>query len=51
MGVIWNKIWHDFWGNKGRTIQIVLIVAVGAFADRHDHQRQEFDGRWYGPLW
>ncbi len=32
MGVIWNKIWYDFWHNKGRTLQVVAIVAVGAFA-------------------
>ena len=32
MGVIWNKIWYDFWRNKSRTLQVVAIVAVGAFA-------------------
>lgn len=32
MGVIWNKIWYDFWHNKSRTLQVVAIVAVGAFA-------------------
>jgi len=32
MGVIWSKIWHDFWQDKGRTLQVVVIIAVGAFA-------------------
>lgn len=32
MGVIRYKIWHDLWENKGRTLQVILIIAVGAFA-------------------
>jgi len=32
MGVLRYKIWNDLWANKGRTIQIVLIVAMGAAA-------------------
>ncbi len=32
MGVIWYKIWSDLWNNKGRTLQVVLIIAMGAFA-------------------
>ncbi|HXV42615.1 MAG TPA: ABC transporter permease, partial [Anaerolineae bacterium] len=32
MGVIWHKIWSDLWNNKGRTAQVVLIIAMGAFA-------------------
>src|SRR5688572_31410615 len=32
MGVIWHKIWSDIWNNKGRTAQVVLIIAMGAFA-------------------
>ncbi len=32
MGVIKYKIWNDLWHNKGRTIQSVLTVAVGALA-------------------
>jgi len=32
MGVIKYKIWHDLWENKGRTLQVILIIAVGAFA-------------------
>ena len=32
MGVIWNKIWYEFWKNRGRTLQIVAIVTIGAFA-------------------
>lgn len=32
MGVIRYKIWSDLWKNKGRTLQVVLIVGMGAFA-------------------
>lgn len=32
MGVIRNKIWADLWHNKGRTLQVVLIIGMGAFA-------------------
>jgi putative ABC transport system permease protein len=32
MGVIQHKIWSDIWNNKGRTLQVVLIIAMGAFA-------------------
>jgi len=32
MGVIKYKIWSDLWRNKGRTIQSVLTIAIGAFA-------------------
>lgn len=32
MGVIRYKIWSEVWQNKGRTLQIVLIIAVGAFS-------------------
>ena len=32
MGVIRHKTWYDLWENKGRTIQVVLIIAIGAFA-------------------
>ncbi len=32
MGVIRYKIWRDLWANKARTVQVVLIVAMGAFA-------------------
>ncbi len=31
-GVIRHKIWKDLWVNKSRTLQVVLIVAMGAFA-------------------
>ncbi len=30
MGVLRYKIWSDLWASKGRTLQIVLIVAMGA---------------------
>lgn len=32
MNVIQYKIWHDLWHSKGRTVQVVLIIAMGAFA-------------------
>lgn len=32
MGVLWSKILRDIWGNKGRTLQIVLIIGIGAAA-------------------
>ena len=32
MGVIRYKIWHDLWENKGRTLRVIAIIAIGAFA-------------------
>ena len=32
MGVIRHKIWRDLWASKARTLQVVLIIAMGAFA-------------------
>ena len=32
LGVIRHKIWYDLWENKGRTLQVVAIIAIGAFA-------------------
>ncbi len=32
LGVIRYKIWHDLWANRGRTLRVVLIIAIGAFA-------------------
>jgi len=32
MGVIRYKIWKDLWANKARTLQVVLIISMGAFA-------------------
>ena len=32
MGVIYYKVWSDLWDNKARTLQVVLIIAMGAFA-------------------
>ncbi|MEZ4865742.1 MAG: ABC transporter permease [Caldilineaceae bacterium] len=31
MDVIYQKIWADLWDNKTRTIQVALVVALGAF--------------------
>lgn len=32
MGVIRRKIWSDLWNQKGRTLRVVAIIAMGAFA-------------------
>ncbi len=32
MNVIYHKIWYDLWRNKARTLQVTLIIAMGAFA-------------------
>jgi putative ABC transport system permease protein len=32
MGVIRYKIWSDLWAHKARTLQVVMIIAMGAFA-------------------
>jgi hypothetical protein len=32
MNTMWRKIWRDLWNDKGRTAQVVLIIAMGAFA-------------------
>ncbi len=31
LGVIRYKIWYDLWENKGRTLRVVAIIAVGVF--------------------
>ena len=31
MNSLFLKVWHDLWSNKSRTIQVVLIIALGAF--------------------
>jgi hypothetical protein len=32
MGVLRRKIWADLWVHRGRTLRVVLIIAMGAFA-------------------
>jgi putative ABC transport system permease protein len=32
VGVLWHKIVRDLWDNKGRTLQVVLIIGLGAAA-------------------
>lgn len=32
MSVIWNKVWFDMWGNKGRSLLVILSIAAGVFA-------------------
>jgi ABC-type lipoprotein release transport system permease subunit len=32
MSVIYHKIWSDLWQHKARTLQVVLIIAMGAMA-------------------
>lgn len=31
MNGIYQKVWSDLWGNKTRTVQVALVVAMGAF--------------------
>ena len=31
MRVIYHKIWSDLWHHKARTLQVALIIAMGAF--------------------
>ena len=28
----WKKVWADFWGNKSRTVLIILTITVGVLA-------------------
>jgi putative ABC transport system permease protein len=28
----WKKVWADLWGNKSRTVLVVLSIAIGVFA-------------------
>jgi putative ABC transport system permease protein len=32
MSTVWRKVWRDLWGNKVRTILVMLSIAVGVFA-------------------
>ena len=32
MSIVWRKVWRDLWGNKARTLLVVLSIAVGVFA-------------------
>jgi len=32
MGVALRKVWRDLWNNKGRTVLVVLSIAVGVMA-------------------
>jgi putative ABC transport system permease protein len=32
MNVIWKTVWRDVFVHKGRTVQVVLSMAVGIFA-------------------
>ncbi len=32
MSVIWRKVWRDLWGNKLRTLLVVLATTTGVFA-------------------
>lgn len=32
MSIQLAKIWHDLWGNKSRTLQVVMVIALGAIA-------------------
>ena len=30
MSSLFAKVWHDLWSNKARTIQVVMVIALGA---------------------
>ena len=30
MTTLYTKVWHDLWSNKARTIQVVMVIALGA---------------------
>lgn len=32
MNIMWRKVWRDLWGNKVRTVLVMLSIAVGVFA-------------------
>ncbi|MBI1881776.1 MAG: hypothetical protein HYR94_26665, partial [Chloroflexi bacterium] len=32
VGVVRHKIWYDLWENRGRTLRVIAIIAIGAFA-------------------
>ncbi len=51
MGVIQHKIWHDLWHNKGRTIQAVLTIAIGAFAVGLTLGASDLMGRGFQDAW
>lgn len=51
MGVIRHKTWYDLWENKGRTFQVVLIIAIGAFAIGTTMGALELISRDIGEVW
>ncbi len=32
MSIQLAKVWHDLWSNKSRTLQVVMVIALGAIA-------------------
>ena len=51
MSTIDYKTWYDIWENKGRTLQVVLIIAIGAFAvgatiGAREYTIQDFSRVW-----
>jgi len=51
MGVINYKTWYDLWQNKGRTLQVVLIIAIGAFAIGTTMGASELISKDIGNMW
>jgi putative ABC transport system permease protein len=51
MGVIRHKTWYDLWEQKGRTFQVVLIIAIGAFAIGTTMGGAEFISRDINRVW
>jgi putative ABC transport system permease protein len=51
MSIIDYKTWYDIWENKGRTLQVVLIITIGAFAvgatmGAREYAIQDFSRVW-----
>lgn len=51
MSVIHHKTWYDLWEQKGRTFQVVLIIAIGAFAIGTTMGGAEFISRDINRVW
>jgi putative ABC transport system permease protein len=51
MSIISYKTWYDIWENKGRTLQVVLIIAIGAFAVGATMGAREYTIQDFSRVW
>ncbi len=51
MSVIRHKTWHDIREHKGRTLQVVLIIAIGAFSIGTTMGALEYIGQDIAKVW